>query len=172
MFDKQPIADLKINTFVKNKIMKKILLSIFVFVATQTSFAQEIKWIPFDEALKMQTKTPKPIFMDVYTDWCGPCKMLDKNTFHDKAVVEFISKNYYPVKFNAEGNSEFTYKKQKYTNKNYVETQKGRNSTHAFTEFLQLQGYPTMVIFDKKGTIANKIVGYYTAEELIKELKK
>ena len=41
--------------------------------------------------------------MDMYTVWCGPCKMLDKNTFHNKDVADYINKYYYAVKFNAEG---------------------------------------------------------------------
>ena len=36
-----------------------------------------------DEARAAQKKEPKKIFMDVYTDWCGPCKLLDKNTFQN-----------------------------------------------------------------------------------------
>ena len=152
--------------------MKKIVL-MFAFVISSIAVqAQEIKWMSLDEALKLQVTAPKPIFMDVYTDWCGPCKVLDKKTFHDKAVVDFISKGYYAVKFNAEGNSEINYKAKKYSNANFIGNQKGRNSTHDFAQFLELQGYPTMVLFDKKGKIINKIVGYYTPEELLKELKK
>ena len=47
---------------------------------------------------------PKKIFIDAYTVWCAPCKMLDKNTFANKDVANYINKNYYAVKFNAEGN--------------------------------------------------------------------
>ena len=62
-----------------------------------------------NEALAAQEKEPKKIFMDVYTKWCGPCKMLDRNTFSDKKVIEFVNKNYYAVKFNAEGTEEITF---------------------------------------------------------------
>ena len=149
--------------------MKKLILSLFILVGSFAN-AQEIKWITFDEALAAQKKDPKPIFMDVYTDWCGPCKLLDKKTFHDKKVVEFISANYYPVKFNAEGNSEVNYKGKKFTNPGFVVGQKGRNSTHDFIQSLKLQGYPTMVIFDPKGEVSNRLVGFYSAEELLPEL--
>ena len=89
--------------------MKKILLTLFIAFSALATQAQEIKWLTLDEALAAQKKTPKPIFMDVYTDWCGPCKMLDKNTFHDAAIVKFISDNFYAVKFNSEFNFDVTY---------------------------------------------------------------
>ena len=58
--------------------LKKIfaILSLF-FVSNLIS--QEINWISMDKALELQKKVPKNIIMDVYTEWCGPCKIMDKN---------------------------------------------------------------------------------------------
>ena len=151
--------------------MKKLIIAIFVIAGTFAQ-AQEIKWMTLDEALAAQKKSPKPIFMDVYTDWCGPCKMLDKQTFHDKVVVDYITANYYAVKFNAEGNSEVNYKGVKYMNPQFVADRQGRNAAHEFGEVLKIQGYPTMVVFDKKSDIANSIVGFRNTEQLMEELKK
>lgn len=157
--------------------MKKLLIAFFLIVGGITAQAQdkaEIKWMTLDEALQLQAKKPKkakPIFMDVYTDWCGPCKMLDKNTFHDPEFVKFITENYYPVKFNGEGNSEVTHKGKKYTNPGYNPERKGRNAVHDFTMFLQVQGYPSMYVLDTKGEVQPPLVGYRTAPELITELK-
>ncbi len=151
--------------------MKKILIALFLTIGTFASHAQEVKWLTLDEALALQKVIPKPIFMDVYTDWCGPCKMLDKNTFHEKAFVDEISANYYAVKFNAEGKSEVNYKGKKYTNPTFVEGKSGRNGTHEFTTFLQVRGYPTMYVIDAKGEIGANIVGYRNAEQLLNELK-
>jgi len=152
--------------------MKKLLLVLLLAVGSlATVQAQEIKWMSLDEALAAQKKKPKPIFMDVYTDWCGPCKMLDKNTFQTKEVSEYISKNYYAVKFNAEGNSEVTYKGTKYTNPKFDASRKGRNAVHDFTMFLKVQGYPSMYILDSKGEVKSPIVGYHTPEQLLPLIK-
>ncbi|OIQ21795.1 MAG: thioredoxin [Flavobacterium sp. MedPE-SWcel] len=151
--------------------MKKILLILFVALGTMVTQAQEIKWMSLNEALEAQKKEAKPIFMDVYTKWCGPCKMLDKNTFHDKEVVKHINANYYAVKFNAEGTEEVTYKGKEYSNPNYVPNRKGRNSAHQFTKLLKLQGYPTMIIFDSKGNVQESIVGYRKPGQLMSALK-
>lgn len=87
--------------------MKKIALLVVAFLAvsiTNVARAQEaIKWHSVTEALEMQKKVKKPIFMDVYTVWCGPCKMLDAQTFSDATFAKFINENYIAVKFNGEG---------------------------------------------------------------------
>ena len=151
--------------------MKKIILALFLFIGTIAIHAQEIKWMPLDEALAKQKKNPKPIFMDVYTDWCGPCKYLDANTFHDASIVEIVNANYYAVKFNAEGNSSVTYKGTTYTNPGFDPNRKGRNSAHEFTKFLSVAGYPSMYIINKKGDLKEPIVGYLTPEQLLPMLK-
>ena len=151
--------------------MKKLLLALFVALGAMAVQAQEIKWMTFDEATAAQKKKAKPIFMDVYTDWCGPCKMLDKNTFHDAAVVSYINDNYYAVKFNAEGNSVVNYKGKKYSNPQYVADRKGRNAVHEFTLFLKVQAYPSMMIFDSKGEVKAPVVGYHNPQQLLEVLK-
>ena len=151
--------------------MKKVVLVLSLSLLSVVSFAQEIKWMTMNEALEAQKKDPKPIFMDVYTDWCGPCKMLDKNTFHDASIVELVSKVFYAVKFNAEGNESVTFKGITYTNPSYDATKKGRNSVHEFTKFLKVQGYPTMYMIGDNGEIMTNILGYKTAEQLKTELE-
>lgn len=150
--------------------MKKILFILSLSLLSIVSFAQEIKWMTMDEALVAQKKDPKPIFMDVYTDWCGPCKMLDKNTFSDAAIVDIVSKNYYAVKFNAEGNETINFNGVKYTNPKYVVGKTGRNGMHEFTSYLKVKGYPTMYIFEASGEIKSNILGYRTAEQLKAEI--
>ncbi|RXR21302.1 thioredoxin family protein [Flavobacterium amnicola] len=151
--------------------MKKILLILFLFLGTFAVQAQDINWMSLEEALAKQKRVPKPIFMDVYTEWCGPCKMLDKNTFQDPAVVDYVNKNYYAVKFNAEGNSKVNYQGAAFNNPGYDPNRKGRNSAHELTKHLKVPGYPSMYILDKKGNVQETLDGYKTPEELLKSLK-
>ena len=56
--------------------MVSIRLSfIFLFIINIT-LSQEVNWISMDKAQELQKKVPKNIMMDVYTDWCGPCKAM------------------------------------------------------------------------------------------------
>ena len=58
--------------------------------------------------------------MDVYTEWCGPCKMMDKNTFANRDVLNYINENFYAVKFNGEGNEKINFFDQEFTNPNLL----------------------------------------------------
>ena len=128
--------------------MKQTLLVALFIVLVSPLYAQdEIRWMSMNEALEAQKKVPKKIIMDVYTSWCGPCKLLDKNTFGNKDVIKFVNNNYYPVKFNAEGTESITYQDFTYTNPNYQEGRKGRNSQHLLANALKISGYPTIVFF-------------------------
>ncbi|WP_332912621.1 thioredoxin family protein [Algoriphagus boritolerans] len=62
----------------------------------------QINWLKFEEAIAANAKSPKMLLVDVYTDWCGWCKKMDKDTFTDPKVIAYINSNFYPVKMNAE----------------------------------------------------------------------
>ncbi|WP_026452634.1 thioredoxin family protein [Aequorivita capsosiphonis] len=145
--------------------MKNIILLLLLISAGAIN-AQGINWMTMNEALEAQKKEPKKIFMDVYTTWCGPCKMLDKNTFGDKEVIEYVNKNYYAVKFNAEGTENVDYQGFVYTNPNYDAKRKGRNSQHLFAHAMKVTAYPTVVFFKDNGDIIQAVPGYRTPQQL------
>ncbi len=145
----------------------RYIVVLFLLVVTTVIQAQEIKWMTMGEALAAQEKEPRKIIMDAYTVWCGPCKLLDKNTFTNPDLVNFVNENYYPVKFNAEGAEEINYKGEVYSNPNHDPARATRrNSQHHFASALGLQGYPSIVFFDEKGGFIQPIVGYFTAQQL------
>jgi thioredoxin-related protein len=87
--------------------MKQIQLFLFFlclsFALNGAAQAQEqIQWMKFEEAVAASANNPKMILVDVYTDWCGWCKKMDKDTFTDPQVVAHLKKNFYAVKLNAE----------------------------------------------------------------------
>ncbi len=145
----------------------KLLLSGFIFLFSFSVIqAQEIKWMSMNDALEAQQTVPKKIFLDAYTSWCGPCKMLDRNTFTNMDVINYINKHYYPVKFNAEGDEVINYKGEKLVNTNFDPERKGRNSTHPFTVEMKVGGYPSLVFLDEEGELLAPIPGYRTPEQL------
>lgn len=134
--------------------------------------AQKINWISLDEALELQKKNPKKIMIDVYTNWCGPCKMLDKNTFQNADVANYVNANYYAVKFNGEGNEVVNYKGKSFNNPNYKpELANRRNSAHTLASYLQISAYPTIVFMDEKADVIAPIRGYQTPPQLELYLK-
>lgn len=150
--------------------MKYIYLSLILFF--MHSLQAQIEWMTMNEALEAQEKEPKKIFADIYTDWCGPCKMMDKNTFSNKDLAEYVNTHFYPVKFNAEGTEKVNYKGFEYTNPNYKPERKGkRNAQHFFANALKVTGYPTVVFFDEDSNVISPLVGYRTPEQLEVYLK-
>ena len=145
--------------------MKKILFAsiALLFFNFQFSFfnsAQaQVKWHTIEEAAKAQIGE-KYYFIDFYTDWCGYCKKMDRETFSDPTVAKILNKYFYPVKFNAEGSNTFTW-----FGKTYKPTTTGRYRTHEFAQ--GLQGYPTFGIFKADGTPLQSIPGYVPAKEFV-----
>jgi thioredoxin-related protein len=157
---------------IKKKMKKIVFIVAFTVLATYNSIAQEINWVTFDEAIALQKKAPKKIMMDVYTNWCGPCKMLDKNTFQNADVAEYVNKHYYAVKFNGEGNETVTYKDNTFGNPNYNPANANRrNSAHQLASYLQIGAYPTIVFFDETAEVITPLRGYQTPPQLELYLK-
>ncbi|ALJ05170.1 thioredoxin [Pseudalgibacter alginicilyticus] len=151
---------------------KNVLLVVLTMVFALSSVAQEINWVTFNEAIELQKKAPKKIMMDVYTNWCGPCKMLDKNTFQNKDVADYVNEHYYAVKFNGEGNQEVRYKDNTFANPGYNPANANRrNSAHQLASYLQISAYPTIVFFDENADVITPLRGYQTPPQLELYLK-
>ena len=54
--------------------MKKIVIIFVLFFLASKLSAQKVNWISFEEAVKLTKENPKPMLIDVYTDWCGIVK--------------------------------------------------------------------------------------------------
>ena len=146
-------------------------LVLILFFSLDLTFSQDIKWMSLEKALEAQKVLPKKIIMDVYTTWCGPCRLLDKKTFGNPDVSRYISQNFYAVKFNAEGDEEIFFYDKKFSNPNYNKDRKGRNSTHDFTKFLGIRGYPTIIFFSEEGDPIIPLTGYFNVRQIEPYLK-
>lgn len=98
----------------------------------------------WEKALAAAKKEHKQIFLDAYATWCGPCKLLKKQTFPDAAVGDFFNKNFINIAVNME---------------------KGVGP-----ELLQKYGvtaYPTLIITDENGNMVTYTRGYMEAKQLL-----
>lgn len=126
------------------------------------SFSQEqIKWLGFAEAIELNKTNPKPILLDVYTDWCGYCKKMDKDTYANPVIAAYINEHFHAVKLNGEGKENIEYKG--YT---FKYQKQGRIEFHELAAaFLEGQlSYPTTIFLTKEEQLLQKIPGYLSPQ--------
>ncbi|MBS1943025.1 MAG: thioredoxin family protein [Bacteroidetes bacterium] len=154
--------------------MRTFLLAFLLaplFVAAQDHSDALVKWTDIETAQKAAKKDGKPLFVDVHTSWCGPCRMLDKNTFHDPQIAAYINSAFHPVNFDAEGPDTVLFNGRTFTNPQYKLELKGmRNGTHELTMAIApVNGrvaYPTIVYIDSNGQVLTPVQGYMTPEQI------
>ena len=101
-----------------------ILLSYFSISSCNAQTEHEkydpngIHWMSFEQAVALNDKAPKKIFIDTYTQWCGWCKRMDASTFKDTAVVRYMNDHYYAVKLDAETKDTIRFKGNLFINLN------------------------------------------------------
>ncbi|MBB6460541.1 thioredoxin family protein [Flammeovirga kamogawensis] len=140
------------------KILLVLIITTSLLSSFTTFFKDEIQWKTVEEAIAASEKDGKPIFIDVYTDWCGWCKVLDKKTFQHEDVVKYVSENYHAAKLNPELEASFSFKGDDFTN-------------NSFAKEHEVNSYPAIIVIHPKGK--NKVfVGYRDSDSFLEILKK
>ncbi len=118
-------------------------------VAAGDEAAPEVHWAggPWKDVLARAKRQNRPIFVDFYATWCGPCKRLEKVTYRDPKVVELLN-SIVPVKYDAE---------------------KGEGETLA--KKFRVRAYPTLVVLDPSGREVDRFLGYMDPEPFRKAVE-
>jgi len=123
-----------------------------------------VHWYTFSEAVEMQKIKPKPIMVDVYTQWCGPCRMMSANTFGNELIADYLNEKFYPVKFDAETYDSVAFKGAVFKNNNPLGTPR---PVHDFANSI-LDGklvYPSIVFLSEDIQRIQIITGYYKPDQ-------
>ncbi len=129
--------------------MKKIILLSILTTFCYSLFAQEQGIIfshdsLFSELLIKSEKLNKPLFIDCYTKWCGPCKKLSKEVFPQKIVGDFFNEHFINAKFDMES-KEGSVIREKY----------------------KVEGFPTLLFLNLKGEISHASLGSRSPQDMI-----
>ncbi len=138
--------------------MKEITLIISIILLSYNIKAQEsIKWLSFEEAIAINKKKPKPILIDVYTDWCVYCKRMDLYTYSNKTISDYINKHFYPVKLDGEEKKDILYKEH-----TFKFQKNGSRGFHQLAASLMdgKLSYPTTIFLSEKEELLDRIPGY------------
>ncbi|WP_165876163.1 thioredoxin family protein [Mariniflexile fucanivorans] len=98
----------------------------------------------FNEALVKAKDLNKPIFLDVYAKWCGPCKLLKRTTFKDEEVGTYFNNNFISIAINGE-------------------TKEGNEIMKKYN----ISAYPSLLIIDSNGEVKTREVGFKKPRVLI-----
>ena len=144
----------------------KIIFFLFIGLIAYSTNAQQVNWISWNEATELtETDTiPKKVFVDVYTDWCGWCKKMDKDTFQNEEVAAYMKENFYMVKLNGEDKKPIEYK-----GKTFKFVPSGRRGYHELAAALLKNklSYPTTIFLDEKMAILSPVPGYQKPESFL-----
>lgn len=105
--------------------------------------------ISFEEALKLAKEQKKIIFIDAYTDWCGPCKKMAATTFKDPVVGKYFNDHFINLKIEMEKNADGPQIARKYS----------------------VKAYPTLLFIDAEGKLVHSILGLHSSDELMAKVK-
>lgn len=130
--------------------MRKSLL-ITLLVLPGFALAQGVTFYKgnWQSLLNEAKRTGKPFFVDYYTDWCGPCKMMSKHTFTDNKVGSYGNQHFLAYKLNAE---------------------QGEGIDIASRS--NIQGYPTVIFYNSEGKEIGRSLGFVDAESFLKLMEK
>ena len=112
------------------------LILLFILLSMNLQAQDQIQWLKFEEAIAANANNPKMILVDVYTDWCGWCKKMDKETFTDPQVIAHFQKNFYAVKLNAED----TKRKFPFMGRTFTEAEMAAS--------MRVNSYPNFVVIE------------------------
>lgn len=128
-----------------------------------------LEWMSIDELDQLDMAGKKGVLVDVYTDWCGYCKIMDKHTFTDPEVVAYLKENYHLIKFNAEQKESVQFEGRTYEWK--AGGRKGYNTLAR--DMLEGQmSYPSMVYYNEDKIKIIAVPGYKKPDQLLSDIQR
>lgn len=160
-------------------ICKKLLLIVVLIFLYSANYAQDttqinnnqaVKWYTFEEAIELNKKEPRYIFIDVYTDWCKWCKKMDSTTYNHPVIIKLLNERCYAVKFNAEKGDTIQFDGKKFgLVPSKLDTVRNRKTRpyHELAAYL-LKGklsYPSTIIIDNNNKPISVVSSYFNAKD-------
>ena len=134
---------------------------IFCSAKVNPTIKEKINWLSIDEVNIQLKIKPKPVLIDLYTNWCYWCKVMDRKTYNNSKVISYINEHFYAVKLNAETRDTVIWNKKKY----FYNLQNKLNDFTLYVTEVQ-PGFPTTVIFPEEKQGPASIPGFMEPKEI------
>ncbi len=142
-----------------NTLLSLIMIAFLMGFAGDKS---EVDWYSWNKGYSKGLESNKIILVDVYTDWCGWCKKMDKTTYSDKDIVKTVEEKFIPIKFNPEEKKTYKIDGNEVGGKQLLKIISSGNHS----------GYPsTYFLFPSQRKI-RKVGGYQGPKDFKKTLQK
>ena len=131
--------------------VKKLLSILLIVFALQTSFANDgiaFAKSSYDNAISVAKSQGKLVFLDFTASWCLPCKKMERETFSNKSLGDFVNRNFVSFKVD----NDFFW---------------GMDLADKY----DVKSFPTLLVLDTNGNVVKRITGFQTAEGLLGELR-
>ncbi len=148
------------------------LISLFFYSFTLGSFlnvenpAEEPKWSSLNVVSQRLRQEQRPVLIDLYTDWCHWCKVMDKKTYANDKVIAYLEDKFYIAKINAETKDTLSWQ-----NKAYAYNDLYKINDFALYVTNGQTGFPSTVIITSKDAEPIQIAGFLEPKELEPILK-
>lgn len=131
-------------------------------VSPNPEVRNEIHWITdLNELQAKMQASPKKVFVDAYTDWCGWCKKMDATTFSNPDLIQYVNNNFYAVKLNAERQDVINFQ-----GKEYKFEPQYRANTIAVEWMRGSMSYPTSILMLENFQSPTPIPGYHDVKDM------
>ena len=158
----EPAAADKTATETEKTIVKETPHKTKQAPARKDESKSKVNWISIDNLEELSKKESRKVLVDLYTDWCGWCKRMDKSTFNHPEIAEYLNNNFYSIKFNAENKSNINFKGKDY--KFVAAGRRGYNEL-AYKFANGRLSYPTIAFLDEDLNIIQAFPGYKQAHQ-------
>lgn len=129
--------------------MIRYFLSLLAAVSLMPAMAQtDFRHITYDEALQAAKSEGKLVFIDFYTQWCGPCKRMASKVFPSQEVGDYMNANFVCIKIDAEAEEGTALAKQ-----------------------FEVKAYPTFVVVTPEGKATGSFAGYKEGSDFIAKIE-
>jgi thioredoxin-related protein len=136
------------------RVVPALILLLAVFAPPARAASSALPWRSWDAGMAEADKSQRPVLVDVYTDWCGWCKRMDRDVYTRPEIRDYLGRKFVMVKLNAEANDAARYEGRSWTSRSLASR-------------FQVTGYPTTIFLRSNGEHLANLPGYIAADRFL-----